>query len=297
VGITRRSLLGAALLARPLRPDTAKELPDLSTAAADLIVPETVSGEPAAGRRVRQTDPEFAGTAVHHTLYLPADWKTGAGQRGKRYPVLVEYAGNGNYVNRYGDISNGTVEGSKLGYGLSGGRNFIWICLPYVNSRERRNEIVWWGDVEATVRYARNTVERVCETYGGDREAVILSGFSRGAIACNYIGLHDDAIAGLWHAFLAYSHYDGVITTWPYPGADRAAALERLQRLRGRPVFICHEGSVENTRRYLASTGVKAPFTFQTIRFRNHNDGWALRDIPERRAARRWLRDVLRRRS
>ena len=40
--------------------------------------------------------------------------------------------------------------------------------------------------------HARNTVQRVCEQYGGDRAAVILTGFSRGAIGCNYLGLHDE---------------------------------------------------------------------------------------------------------
>jgi hypothetical protein len=165
--------------------------------------------------------------------------------------------------------------------------------MPYVNTLEGRNQLIWWGDVEATVRYARNTVRRVCEQYGGDPAAVILSGFSRGAIGCNYIGLHDDEIAGVWAAFIPYSHYDGVITTWPYPEADRASALERLKRLNGRPVFVCREGSIESTRSYIESTGIQAPFTFQRIGFRNHNDAWALRDIPERRAVRRWLEQVL----
>jgi len=32
------------------------------------------------------------GAQVHHTLYLPTDWKPDA-----RLPVLVEYAGNGGY--------------------------------------------------------------------------------------------------------------------------------------------------------------------------------------------------------
>jgi len=35
-----------------------------------------------------------------------------------------------------------------------------------------------------------------------DRAAVILSGFSRGAIGCNYLGLHNEEIAGLWLAFI-----------------------------------------------------------------------------------------------
>jgi hypothetical protein len=63
------------------------------------------------------------------------DWKPG-----RRYPVIVEYAGNGNYANKYGDVSTGEVEGSKLGYGISGGNGFIWICLPYVNTLENKNQ-------------------------------------------------------------------------------------------------------------------------------------------------------------
>ena len=272
-----------------LRPLSAEEsLPDLSSVKPDLEVVSTTTGDPAPGKRVRQTDPEFAGTDVHHTLYLPTDWKPG-----RRYPVIVEYAGNGNYANKYGDVSTGEVEGSKLGYGISGGKGFIWICMPYVNTLEKRNQLIWWGDVEATVRYARNTVRRVCDQYGGDRAAVILSGFSRGAIGCNFLGLHNDEIAGLWLAFIPYSHYDGVISTWPYPGADRASALERLRRLAGRPVFVCQEGSIESTKLYIESIGVQASFTFQRIGFRNHNDAWALRDIPERRAVRRWLEQLL----
>ena len=41
--------------------------------------------------------------------------------------------------------------------------------------------------------------------------AVILCGFSRGAIGVNYIGLHDDQIAALWAGFITHDHYDGVL--------------------------------------------------------------------------------------
>jgi hypothetical protein len=286
MSIHRRSFL-QALAAAPLF-SAEDDLPDIRSVPPDLTVPTVTTGEAAPGKRVRQTDPEFAGTDIHHALYLPTDWRAG-----KLHPVIVEYAGNGNYRNRYGDVSTGEVEGSKLGYGISGGKRFHWISMPFVNSVEKKNQTRWWGDVEATVRYCRNTVRRVCERYGGDPSAVILAGFSRGAIGCNYIGLHDDRIAALWLAFLPYSHYDGVITTWPYPGADRASALQRLRRLKGRAVFVCQEKSIDNTKSYLESTGVKAPFTFQRIAFRNHNDAWMLRDIPARHAARRWLRHVL----
>jgi hypothetical protein len=278
--------LAAALGGAQLRAQD--EYPDIRSILPDLATPAVAAGDPVAGRRVRRTVKKWAGADVHHTLYLPREWR-----RGRSYPVIVEYAGNGNYRNRFGDVSEGTVEGSNLGYGLSGGERFLWLCLPYVNSAERRNQTLWWGDVDATLDYALRAVEETCERFGGDPRKVVLTGFSRGAIACNYLGLRNDEIAALWAGFLPYSHYDGVSQHWPYADTGRDAARRRLDRLRGRPQFIIQENSVEATRRYLDSTGVRGAFTFRTLEFRNHNDAWTLRDIPERREARAWLDRVV----
>jgi lysophospholipase L1-like esterase len=267
---------------------TAAELPDLNTVTPDLTVPPLTSGAPAPGRRVQHFLPAFQGTPIHHVLYLPTDWQPGA-----RYPVLVEYAGNGGYSNKFGDVSTGLPEGSKLGYGISGGTHFIWLCLPYVDAREQKIATQWWGDVDATLAYCRQAVRMVCDQFGGDPSAVILCGFSRGAIACGYLGLHDDDVAKLWRAFIPYSHYDGV-HTWNYPASDAASAIARMQRLHGRPTFVCQEGSVEATKTFIAASGVQAPFTFQAVPFRNHNDAWTLRDSPARQALRAWLQDALR---
>jgi hypothetical protein len=236
--------------------------------------------------RVRQTTPGWEGHPVHHTLYLPVNW-----QRGARFPVLIEYAGNGGYLNRFGDVSTGTVEGSNLGYGISGGSNYIWVCLPFVArvGSVKTNAAKWWGDVGETIAYCTNTVNYIWAQFCGDPKAVILCGFSRGAIACNFIGLHNDGIAPLWRAFIAHSHYDGVRTNWPYAGADRTSALARLQRLNGRPQFITHEGSTAATETWIKSSGVAGAFTFEPIPFRNHSDQWVLRDIPARRKLRLWL--------
>ncbi|MEZ0276692.1 MAG: hypothetical protein ACAH88_17420, partial [Roseimicrobium sp.] len=246
---------------------------------------------PAAGHRVTQTTPGWQSTQVHHALYLPTDWEPG-----KKYPVIAEYAGNGGYKNKYGDVSEGTVDGSNLGYGLSGGRGFIWVCLPYVELVDgtKRNAAKWWGDVGETNRYATATLRQLAEKYGADLDCVIIAGFSRGAIGCNYLGLQDDATAPQWKAFFCHSHYDGVHERWPYAGADRASALARLQRLKGRPQWISHESAVTATQQYVQGTGVKGDFTFTAIPFRNHSDQWVLRDIPERKAAREWLQKVVR---
>ena len=270
------------------------QLPDISTVKPDLTMPVLAAGNAAPGKRVKQTLPTYSETKVYHVLYLPTDWEPG-----KKYPVLVEYAGNGPYKNGYGDISTGLVEGSRMGYGLSAGKGFIWLCLPYLNNAGDANVISWWGskpkrNAQPTVDYCIEAVNFICTMYGGERDKIVLCGFSRGAIACNYLGLYDDKIAKLWKAFVPYSHYDGVHTGWPYPGADRASALKRLQRLDGRPQFICGEGAnAQQTARYLKETKVEGKFTIRGTGFRNHNDAWLLRSSPVRRQLRDWLEKVL----
>lgn len=286
--------LAAGLLTATLA--CAEEFPDISTIAPDLTVPKMTTGAPAAGRRVRYTTPGWENTQVYGALYLPVDWKAGG-----HFPVIVEWAGNGDYHNVFGDVSAGVVEGSQLGYGITEGKQCIWMCLPYLNHAGTANVIKWWGDApkydaEPTLAYCRATVKDVCERFGGDPQRVVLAGFSRGSIACNFLGLHDDATASLWRGFICYSHYDGVTTNWPYPEADRASALARLDRLKGRPQFICGENSnAPLTERYLRETGSweKGAFTVVGTGFRNHNDAWVLRPSPARTKLREWLWELL----
>ncbi len=272
----------------------ADDMPDIRSVPADLQVPALTEGDPSAGRRVRQTLPDWKDTKVYHVLHLPENWRAD----GAEYPVLVELAGNGGYSNAFGDLSTGRPEGSQLGYGLSAGRDFIWLCLPYLNNAGNDIALTWWGDPpaydpEPTLRYCRAAVETVCRDYRGDRKKVILCGFSRGAIACNYLGLHDDATSKLWCGFFAYSHYDGV-RSWPYPGSDLQSARIRLNRLGDRPQFICSEGNgAESVREYLTPLVPQANLTFMSTGFRNHNDSWVLRPSEARVAARKWLRQTI----
>jgi hypothetical protein len=268
----------------------AGSLPDISSVAADLNVPGLAEGPPSAGKRVRlglfpDTPPVI--------LYLPTDWTPE-----KKFPVIIELAGNGNYKNQYGDTSSGMPEDSVLGYGLSGGKGFVWACVPFLNEAGDQTAITWWGDTpdyrpNSTVAFLKRAVPALCERFSGDTERVILCGFSRGAIATNAIGLHDDEIATLWRAFLCYSHYDGVDPRWPFAGADSASARQRLARLKGRPQLICSESPLETTRLYLQSTGVSGDFTFLETGFRNHSDAWTLRPSPARDTARQWLAELV----
>ena len=270
----------------------AAELPDIRSVAADLTVPALSSEPPAAGLRTKQTLADWKHTTVYHVLYLPTDWKPNA-----KLPVLVEFAGNGGFSNAFGDVSTGRPEGSNLGYGLSAGRGFIWLCVPYLNAAGNDLALTWWGDMtnrdpQPTLKYCRETLRQVCRDFGGDDKRVVLCGFSRGAIACNYLGLHDDETAKLWCGFFAFSHYDGV-RPWPYPEADRTSALTRLKRLGDRPQFICgEEDNAADTEKYLKPLLPDAKLTFLSTGFRNHNDAWILRPSPAREQARQWLAKI-----
>ena len=265
----------------------AAETVNLNSLPSDLSVPEVTRGTPAPGQRVWQTNQGFEKTEIAHALYLPTDW-----QPGKRYPVIMEYPGNGGYRNALNDVSRGRVQDCKLGYGLCSGVGMIWVSLPFVDPKTGKHAVKWWGDPDATADYCKQTVARICSEYGGDADNVILTGFSRGAIACNYIGLRDAEIAKLWKAMLPHSHYDGV-RKWNYPDSDAMSARQRLARLGTRPQFISHEMSTQQTEAYLKGSGISGQFTFMALPYPNHSDEWVLKDIPQRCQAREWLQNIV----
>ncbi len=261
---------------------------DDQPATNDLVTPKMTTEQPAAGRRVRQVAPEYAGTQVYHALYLPVDW-----QPDGQYSVLVEYTGN-----KFAPSgSTGEVKDANLGYGLTGGTGFIWVTMPYIAQGGQQNAVTWWGDRQATIDYCKANVPRICQQYGGDIDSVFICGFSRGAIGASYIGLADDEIASLWKGTFTHDHFDGQ-KAWPYPGSERSAALVRIARLNGRPVLVSGVGS-EFLRQHLEL----ANFSFLNVPVTEifsipegkvihpHTDLWMHRESNYRAQARQWLRD------
>jgi hypothetical protein len=167
---------------------------------------------PGPGVRAYVQAPEYAGTGVSHLVTLPDDWSEDAVAQGSTWPVIVEYTGN--YAPDLG--SSGTQDGAGLGYGISLGR-FIVVVMPYINT-DRSYSSVWWGDITATVTYAIVNIPRILDQYGGNHNQVLLTGFSRGAVAVSFIGiimiidnnnnnnnnigLYNDTIAKLWTALV-----------------------------------------------------------------------------------------------
>ncbi len=286
------------------RDASARAALSVSQSEPDVLLPPFSSLPPAAGRRVLMRLPGNEAAACYHTLSLPTDW-----QPGQRYPVLVEWAGNGPYRAANGDTNSGRVEDATLAQGLAGTDGMIVLGLPFLDGEGGHNVSQWWGtpptyDHEPSVAYAKAAIHEVCEHFGGDAERVVLVGFSRGSIACNALGLADDEIASLWQAAVCFSHYDG-LRAWPFPGSTADAAARRLSRLGNRSQLILAESTgdaapgqtnlaLEATRRHLDDAAPPGRFTFLETGYVNHDDDWAMRPSATRQAARDWLRDVLR---
>ena len=275
----------------------------MSLGAAELTLPPLTEQGPQPGKRATVIAPEYTGTKVRHLIALPDDWTPDWKARGKSWPVIAEYTGN--YFPTSG--STGEIEGAGLGYGVARGKA-IWVVLPYVAKDHLKNEITWWGDIDATVGYAKTNIPRICAEFGGDPKKVVLCGFSRGAIGVSFLGLHDDEIAKLWCGLWAHDHFDGV-TAWTAPwGAPlaryREEAAVRLRRLQGRPVLISQAYPGNQTRDFVEPLAAKN-VDYLTIdmgalygKFPNdavkhpHNDRWPLRDCAPTGVARAWFERV-----
>ena len=289
--------------------------PDVLVIERIFQKPDISDGDPASGKLVRQYLPEYKGTEVHHLLFLPENWETD-----KKYPVIIEYNGNGSLVDQTG----------ANGYGISGGKDYIWAVLPFVNEDKRTETDWWWGKKENTVDYAKKAIPAICEAWGGDKDRVVLTGVSRGAIACNYIGLHDDEIADLWAAMVPVSHYDGRLDwRWEMSKEDAYRAAERVKRLGDTPQLICgeyhlrenhtdandlkavREGSYtdmevaikeldlipqsesEGIRDFISEHYPEGNIIFIDLPFVNHTNAWLFMNVPEREMVRSWLNEVL----
>ena len=244
-----------------------------------LELPPIETRPPAAGRRVRYQLPEDKGTGIHCLVYLPGDWNPG-----HRYPLIVEYPGNIFYTP--GCYSTGLPDQCAIGYGMTQGEGAIWVSLPFIDRAAGTIAEHGWGNPDDTADYAVSVVEHICRSLGGDRSNVLLTGFSRGAIACGFIGLRNDRIAHLWKAFHLCQHFDG--DGWG--GATMEDAIGRAGRFCGVSVFHT-DNSEERVSQVTAAMNV--PTTFVQSGLGAHSTAMFLDDRESTKALRRWFTEVI----
>ena len=247
--------------------------------AGRVAVPEVTDESPAPGRRVRVRLAGERQPALHAVLHLPEDWTPG-----RRWPLVVEYPGNLFHVP--GCRSPGLPEQGVIAAGMTLGRGSICLGLPFVDRRAGRIAESGWGNPDETVAYALAMMAQVRDAWGADPANTVLTGFSRGALACGYIGLRDDRIAAWWKGFHACQHYDG--DGWN--GATWEGAMERARRFRGRSVFQT-DNSAERFQPLMDAMSV--PATFVRSGLGAHATAMFLDDRPSTRQLRAWYRDLI----
>lgn len=250
-----------------------------SRPAGRLNVPKIKEGSPAAGHCVRYRLEGDENTGIYCLIYLPVNWK-----QGLTFPVIVEYPGNIYFAKAC--YSTGLPDQCVIGYGMSKGKGAIWVSLPFV---DRKTGVIvenGWGDPDATADYAVSVVEDICAKFGGDRRNLILTGFSRGAIACGYIGLRNDRIAPLWKGFHACQHYDG--NGWN--GATMKGAMERAHRFAGKAVFQT-DNSPEIFQPLMDEMKAKTTYVKSGLGF--HSCAMFLDDRPSTQKLRGWFKALV----
>ncbi|MCE9630409.1 MAG: hypothetical protein K8S94_06790 [Planctomycetia bacterium] len=246
-----------------------------------LDVPAVEDRPPMAGRRFfhRLDEPRHDSTTQPAAiLWLPRDWQPKAA-----YPVIIEYPGNIFFTADC--YSTGQPEQCVIGYGMTRGVGAIWVSLPFVDAAGHVIEN-GWGDPDATAAFCVDVVEDVCQRFGGDRSRVVLTGFSRGAIACGFIGLRDDRIAALWKGLHCCQHFDG--DGWN--GATLEDAVERARRFRGTSVF-----HTDNPAASVKPIGdaLRVPVEFASSGLGGHSCAMFLDDRESTRRLREWFSDLV----
>ncbi|MBT4821017.1 MAG: hypothetical protein HN742_13110 [Lentisphaerae bacterium] len=251
--------------------------------AGRLDVPPMTEDLPAAGRRVRYQLPGDAGTSIYCVLYLPLDW-----QKGKSCPVVAEYPGN-IFLNAR-CYSTGRPEQCVMGYGMTEGKGTIWVSLPFINRAAGDIAESGFGanDGEDTTSYAIDLIEDICRNWGGDRDNLVLSGFSRGAIACGYIGLRNERIGAFWKGFSACQHYDG--SAWHQ--SNMKDAVQRAERFTGRAIFQT-DNSQKKYQPVVDATTPSVAWTWANSGLRFHATAMFLDERPSTRQLRQWFRDLV----
>jgi hypothetical protein len=273
--LTVTGLVASGMATKWVRPDGRLEIPDMT------------DGSPAPGRRVRYRLAADAKNEIYCALYLPPDWKPG-----KRYPVIAEFPGNIFYSAK-ACWSTGRPEQCQMGYGMSSGTGAIWVSLPFVDRKNEEIAESGFGSNkgEDTTAHTLAVIKDICRNWGGDRENLFLCGFSRGSIACGYIGLRNDKISKLWKGIVGCQHYDG--SNWRESNMEDA--VQRAPRFSGKAIFQV-DNSQEKYQPVVDATDPSVKWTWTRSALGYHATAMFLDDRPAMKQLRPWFRNLVEKR-
>lgn len=243
-----------------------------------LTVPEIEEGVPEAGKRVKIYLPEYP--EAYYVLFLPYNFTDTT-----KLPIIFESPGN-----VYQEVSNGLPDSACLGYGISFGMDYIWVCVPFIDNTGYILRSYWGKDPSSIVDFWLAVLNDLNARFCIDNDKIVLSGFSRGAVSTSYIGNYNDEIASKWAAYFAHSHFDGCCQTL------LGNTNERIARIQKKKVLIsvgeqdiakkCSRGAYEN----LLKGGYSV--TYIEVPDLDHSPFWILEDSESAEEARNWLRNL-----
>ncbi len=178
-----------------------------------------------------------------------------------------------------------------MGYGISSGTNAIWVSLPFVDRTAGTVAENGFGsnNGDDTIEYVQDVIDDICNKWGGDSNNLFLSGFSRGAIACGYIGLANDEISKLLKGFIFCQHYDG--SRWNQ--SNMAGAIERAPRFLGEAIFqVDNAKKKANYEQLMEHTDPSVEWTWVSSGLGYHSTAMFLDNRTMMVQQRQWFRDL-----
>lgn len=250
-----------------------------------LVPPKTEEGAPQAGKRVRVYLDDHPG--VYYVLYLPYNF-----DQSQAWPVIFESPGNPSGT-PIGSLS-GLPDDIYMGYGLSKGYDYIWVSAPFLNETGDKVQAGWWGrDAQGapttTVNFWLAILDDLHRKFKIRDDAIVIAGFSRGAIADSYIGNWNDEISAKWTGYFGHAHFDGSVWGgYDYP--------QRLARIGHRKVLLTF-GDQDTAKdvSLLAYDQLKkdgAEVEFIEVPCLTHTPHWILENSQASDEARVWLKNL-----
>ncbi len=234
-------------------------------------IPTMVEGTPAKGKVTKRNITGWNNN-VYYTIYLPSNYSA----TGTKNPVIFDLP-----PNEY-ETYNGKPECEYLGYGLGYGSDFIVVVAPFLNADGSNLATTYWGagtlagDYTKTLEFWQAILTDIETNFNSDPDRVILTGFSRGAVACSYLGCSTYEWASKFCAFMPFSHHDGGSLT-PF------AAYQRLMRMQPMKTAIMYGGVTDSGRaNSLIGVGIcnelEIDYTAFEIADSGHDIAWCLRE-------------------
>lgn len=254
-----------------------------ATLGSDLTLPTLQDVEPAAGIRVRRRLDGYS-SSIYYSLFLPSDWV----ETGGKWRCVFDLAGN-----QFAPYS-GLPSDAPFGYGLCGAQ-YVCVNVPFLNSLGTAMNTTWWSngdwtaDPTPTVTYWLAVIQDLIDNFNVNKNHIVLTGFSRGAVACHAVGCFTDNIAAKWKAFVPHAHMDA--GTYETAGSE-----ERLTRTNGRETYVTVGADdtataiANSTAGYNFLDGLGYPTTLTLITGFGHDPTWTLSgSAAQTVAARTWL--------